>query len=996
MIGKSRILLLCLALFGAAALGIVISVLSAGLAIDRVLDDRSRTALEAALAQIGGILLVLAAGCAGLFAKLHHLPQALAVESAQNRRLAECLSRSEERFRLAVAATNDGIWDWDLITGEIWFSARWKEHFGYRDDELPNSLEMWSSLIFEEDRVAALKLVEDYNAGRVERFEAVQRFHHKDGHIVYIHSRAIHVVEDDGRVVRMVGSHSDITERMLAEQALRAGKSRFRDLAETIPGMIYQWYERSDGHRGYRYVSPRSKTLFGIEPEALIADWTLLDVHPDDRARWRESIEATLAGQTDWEFEGRLILPSGAVRWVEAMFRPIRENAGELIYNGILFDVTEQKRIEAEAANLRERLDFLLNASPSVIYACRPDGNFAATFCSDGIRELGYTPDDLVADPSWWIEHLHPDDRNGVLDGLKRLPATGRHEHSYRLRHADGSWRWIIDRVCVIRDDAGRPVELIGAMIDVTAIKTAQEELGRTQQKLRAVLDAIPDLMLQLDADGQLADFHAPAAAEAFMLVAATQGLNAIIPMERAGSLIEEVRTTGTTQILEYEGIGIAGPRSQNEARIAPLSDGGALIMLRDITDRKRAERVAGDQLSFLRTLLDTIPHPIYYTNPKGVYLGCNKTFGDIVGVDPEAIPGQTAFQFFPPELACAYYAGDADLLESGGSQTLEAQVLHGDGTEHTVLFSKAVFTNADSSPGGVVGVMMDISERKRHELELARAHERLHRQARELADVADELGIQRDRAEQRSLEVAVKSRELERSNAELEQFAYVASHDLRQPLRTVSNYVSLLERRYAAKLDDDAREFIAFARDGARRMDQLIVDLLEYSRIGRKERPMVPVSLDQIVSHAVLNLQAAIEDGGATVSTADGLPMVVGSEIELTRLFQNLVGNALKYRDPLRPPVVMVEAEAGDGEWVFTVRDNGIGIAPEHFDRIFGIFQRLHGKEEYEGTGIGLAVCKKIVERHKGRIWVESTPGQGSAFRFTLPGPDSPLSELP
>ncbi|MGE5477621.1 MAG: ATP-binding protein [Bacteroidales bacterium] len=230
------------------------------------------------------------------------------------------------------------------------------------------------------------------------------------------------------------------------------------------------------------------------------------------------------------------------------------------------------------------------------------------------------------------------------------------------------------------------------------------------------------------------------------------------------------------------------------------------------------------------------------------------------------------------------------------------------------------------------------------------------------------------------------QSNALTRSNAELEQFAYVASHDLREPLRMVSSFLALLEKRLTGQLDQDCTEFLNFARDGAQRMDRLVLDLLEYSRIGRLQRPLGGVDLNQVVEEVRRNLAAAIADSGGTVTVAGPLPIVVGDAQELTRLLQNLVGNALKYHASERPPVVEIIAQQAGTEWRVAIKDNGIGIAPEHFARVFGVFQRLHTREQYDGTGIGLAICKKVVEHHGGRIWVESEPGCGSTFTLTLP----------
>lgn len=232
--------------------------------------------------------------------------------------------------------------------------------------------------------------------------------------------------------------------------------------------------------------------------------------------------------------------------------------------------------------------------------------------------------------------------------------------------------------------------------------------------------------------------------------------------------------------------------------------------------------------------------------------------------------------------------------------------------------------------------------------------------------------------------ELAKRTEELAHSNRELEQFAYVASHDLQEPLRMVASYTQLLSRRYKDKLDADANEFIHYAVDGATRMQALIIDLLTLSRVGTHGKPIELCESKVAFDRAVANLRLAVEESGAVI-TCDPMPMLTADISQLTQLFQNLIGNALKFRGEMSP-VVHVGAEKKKHEWQFSVHDNGIGIAPEFYERIFVIFQRLHGKHEYPGTGIGLSVCKKIIERHGGKIWIKSEQGKGTVFYFTLP----------
>ena len=240
---------------------------------------------------------------------------------------------------------------------------------------------------------------------------------------------------------------------------------------------------------------------------------------------------------------------------------------------------------------------------------------------------------------------------------------------------------------------------------------------------------------------------------------------------------------------------------------------------------------------------------------------------------------------------------------------------------------------------------------------------------------------IERLRAEE-----AIKryTKELERSNKELQQFAYVASHDLQEPLRMVGSFLQLLERRYSPQLDQDAKDFIFYAVDGAKRMQSLILDLLEYSRVGTRGKPFEKIDLNKILNLAKNNLKVAINESKANI-ICDQLPAIYADDTQMVQLFQNLIGNAIKFHGE-NTPEIHIFSTRKNGSLEVSVKDNGIGIDPRYADRIFLIFQRLHNREDYPGTGIGLAICKRIVERHGGSIWVDSREGEGSTFRFTIP----------
>jgi PAS domain S-box-containing protein len=278
------------------------------------------------------------------------------------------------------------------------------------------------------------------------------------------------------------------------------------------------------------------------------------------------------------------------------------------------------------------------------------------------------------------------------------------------------------------------------------------------------------------------------------------------------------------------------------------------------------------------------------------------------------------------------------------------------------------VICDDHGQPQTVATIVTDITERRRAEEALQKANENLEA-----------------RVTERTEALVTQTRELERSNNELEQFAYVASHDLQEPLRMITSYVQLLSRRYQDKLDDEANDFIEYAVDGATRMRQLINDLLAYSRVGTRGKPFKSTNSTTIAKRVIHNLEPAIVESGAAI-TYNQLPVITADELQLEQLFQNLLSNAIKFRGQESPQIHISATQNQANTWEFSVQDNGIGIDQEYAERIFVIFQRLHSRENYSGTGIGLAICKKIVERHNGQIWFESQPGKGATFYFTIP----------
>ena len=393
----------------------------------------------------------------------------------------------------------------------------------------------------------------------------------------------------------------------------------------------------------------------------------------------------------------------------------------------------------------------------------------------------------------------------------------------------------------------------------------------------------------------------------------------------------------------------------------------GVSVFVIDITDRKRAESERLRNYKFTEALLNSIPIPVFFKDVNGFYLGCNEAFSRQMGVTTENIKGKSVMDLWPTDQAMIYHQKDLELISHPEKQNYEFRITSKDKQIRDVIYAKNVFYDELNQVAGIVGTFTDITEIKQAENEIRKLNQTLE-----------------ERIAKRTIQLETLNKELSFRMKEVEQLTYIASHDLKEPLRTLVSYAQLIQEDYAQRLDETGNKYIAVISRSAVRMNELVTGILEYAVIG-KDRIMTPVDCNKIVTEVLSDLNDSINASNAKI-TVHELPRISAYAIELRLLFQNLINNAIKFRNRKIGPEIEISSEKNEKEWVFSITDNGIGIDEKDKEKIFIIFKQMHNRNEYEGTGIGLAHCKKIVELHGGKIWVESKKETGSTFRFTIP----------
>ena len=574
-------------------------------------------------------------------------------------------------------------------------------------------------------------------------------------------------------------------------------------------------------------------------------------------------------------------------------------------------------------------------------------------------RVTGYTQAEFIADPDLLTRIIYPEDRPVMERHFYDIARGVREPVDFRIVRRDGDIRWITHYCQVITGDDGQPMGHRASNRDITAAHQAQAALRASEEKLRGLYELAPLGIALTDMQGHFVEFN-----HAFLTICGyseqelkTLDYWALTPEKYAedeARQLESLARTGHYGSYEKE-------YRRKDGSLVPLCLNGVLVtgadgkdyiwsIVEDITERKRSEESLKRQEALLRTVLNTLPVGVWVTDAKGAIQTVNEAGRRIWGgaryIGPEQYGEYIGWWHDSGKLIEAQEWAAARAIRNG--ETLLDEVVDiqcFDGTRKTILNSAIPLRNDHGQITGAIIVNQDITDRMAAEAALLQ------------------------------------------SNADLEQFAYSVSHDMRQPLRIVIGHLQLLERGLNGKLDDEDRENLSFALDGARRMDEMIVLLLDYSRVGRKTESKRWMLSNEALDEALGFLAPAIEEAGAEINISGQWPRIFASHDEMTRLFQNLIGNAVKYHEAGQSPRIEVDSAVATNSWRVSVRDNGIGIDPRQIDRLFQFFSRLQSRARFEGTGMGLALCRRIVEHHGGRIWVESAgEGLGSTFIFELP----------
>lgn len=578
---------------------------------------------------------------------------------------------------------------------------------------------------------------------------------------------------------------------------------------------------------------------------------------------------------------------------------------------------------------------------------------------------LGYTEAELLT--LTLPELLHPDDHHQYRTSTQTLLADAVPvDHAeWRYLHKQGYYVWTLVSMALVQDVIAQPTCFVLHIQDLCAHKQREAAHAARAQSLQLLFEHSSQCIILLDPTGIVLEMNQAALdcagltrAEVVQFPFWEMRWWSITPQtqQQIQAAIAEAQQ-GHSIAYEIDVLAAENQVATLELLLKPVTDmTGQVIMLiaegRDITEPKRARAAREQMEDRIRDAFDYATIGMALLTPDGRWLKVNQALCDMVGyTEAELLTMNFQSITHPDDLEKNLHHASQLLGGAIRNYEMEKRYIHKRGHIVWVSLSVSLVRDAQGTPLYTVAQTQDITQRKRTERELER-----------------------------------QTSELTRSNAELEQFAYVASHDLQEPLRKVASYTTLLARRYKGQLDPGADKYIDYIVDGATRMQNLISDLLTYSRVGREQLVMEPVQLSEIVEQVLSDIGATVRESQAVI-TYDALPTIAVNRQQIGQVLQNLIANALKFHGHA-PPCIHITAELRSDTWVIGVRDNGIGIEPQYAERIFAVFQRLHSRTEYPGTGIGLAICKKIVERHGGTIWMDSEPGQGSTFYFSLPLP--------
>jgi PAS domain S-box-containing protein len=766
----------------------------------------------------------------------------------------------------------------------------------------------------------------------------------------------------DGVCKRIYGSLQDINDRKESE-------NRLRSLSENVPGVIYKYIIHPDGTDAMMHISGGVEELWGYTADEIMANVNLIWEQirlGGDFEEVNASILKSIQTKSRWTCRFKTVIATGELKTHLGNGTPVFLADGSIVFDVIILDITP----EAKNEELLEQTTKMARIGSWEMDLINQDGD--CMYWSPMVREILEVDDSYNPTLNGGIEFYIGESKERIKQAVTALINEGlEFDEELLLLTVKGNERWIraIGKSEMANNNRNK---IYGSFQDIDERKKSAIKLAESENRFRTILEAEPECIKLLGPGGELLMMNPAGLA---MIEADSE--EQVIGKSMQGILLPEFRSAfidltknifkGESGKLEFEIEGLKGTHRWLETHAVPMKNAqGDIISLlgvtRDFTERKKAEEKILKSNERFKKVTEATKDAIWdwdivnqtYYRSKAI----ERFFGkEDTGLFPDS--NMWSRNYFHEDdfanIKSSFYEAIANPLITRWE--LEYRVINELGDTLYVIDRAAIYRNNEGKAIRMVGAMTDISEQKQMTLQLNELNQSLQKY----------------------------SLELERSNEELEQFAFVTSHDLQEPLRMISSFMDLLKRKYGDKLDEKGHQYIHFATDGAKRMKQIILDLLDYSRASKILSTKEEVDFNLVLSEFMQLRRKLISEKSASI-TSGNLPSLISYKASITQVFHCLLDNAIKYSLEGTSPIVEINAVENEKEWEFSIKDNGIGIDPQFYNKIFVIFQRLHNREEYAGTGIGLSIAKKQVEFLGGKIWLESEPGVGTVFYFTIP----------